>query len=345
MAKKPTAPKGQPAPEVLPAVSPLTDNAELIETQSISSGLSSFLASLRPFFAKAAILENDARHRFERAKLLEMPRSVAEHEEIQRFARECRAGKAATVAHWEITKIAYRLHSCLTGARKRATDFDDAAFERANQLHNAYVAAEQRRVAEEERRRREEAERLERERREREAAELERAAVEAEAASPHLSARELAFVDGVMRRCGARFLDGPVDVTPAVLVTIAAAAGYKDAERQGPRLWASAKVQDAVRARVEAERVRQQAAAVKAAPVAVEVEAVRPELGRVASSATRWKARVTDKAALFEAVKAGAVPADVFMVDMVKLNEYARALKGALNNWPGVEATPDTRLR
>jgi len=329
MAKKQTSTKGQPAPEVLPAIS-LQNNPDLVETSDIGAGLVTFLKGMVPFFAKAHVLEGEARSRRDRAKALVLPTSVDEHETLQRLAKECRAGKAATEEHWEITKIANRLHKVLTGGRKRATDLDDEGYDRLNALNNAFIEQERKKAAEQERLQREEAERIERARLQAEADELERQALLAEERDERLSNREVAFVESY---CWSG------DAAHA-----AQSAGYKD-PKMGARLIATAKIIEAINKNRAAANLRRQAEAVKAEPVIVVVPEVKAAIGGAASTATRWKVTVTNVDALIAGVKAGVIPADVLMPNLVRLNEYAVMMKGALNNWNGVECKPDTRLR
>ncbi len=314
--------------EVLPA---LTNNPDLNETQSLSTGLTGFLAGMVPFFAKAAILESDARRRLKAAEATQLPTTVEEHEALQVAAKQARAGKKATEEHWHIAQIANRLHKCLTGGRKRATDLDDAAFERLNKLNNQFLIAQRQKAEAEESRRRDEAERIERERRQAEAAELERQAVEAEANAATLSERQRVFVAYVVN-----------EVTP---YEAAQRVGYLNPGKQCVALMVQPKILAAIESGTQARAIREQAAALEAAPVAVAVEEVKPEVGTAAGTVTRWKATCTDFAAAIAALKAGSIPADVFEIDQVALNRYATALRSDLNNWPGFTCEPETRLR
>jgi hypothetical protein len=344
MAKR-NSTKGQPAPEVLPALSPLESNPDLQEVTSIATGVTTFLAGMRAFFAKAALFENEAKRRRETALGIKTVTTVEEQSRVQALALETRNGKSAIAAHWKpIADVTNRLHKCITGGRGRAEKMEDEAFAHLNTLNNRFNAEQEAKARAEEKRLRDEAEARERQRIADEAAELERVAAEQEAASPELSARELAFLNQVIKAHGEMLLEPNVTLVEAELERLAVLVGYRDG-RYGVRLWDSEKFRAALRARIEAERTRRQAAAVAAAPVVVHVEEVKAETASTAGTATRWKAKVTNRAELMAAVKAGAVPDDVFMVDLVKLGQYATALKGAMNHWPGVEAWDDTRMR
>jgi hypothetical protein len=330
-------------PEVLPALPTLQDNPELAEVSTIAASVTSFLAGLVPFFAKAAVLEGEARSRHQRAMAFVKIATSDQQAEAQALALKTRDGADATAAHWQpIAKVTNRLHKCVTGARGRAEKLDDEAFEHLNTLNNRFNA-EQKRLADAEAERvRLEAEEAARAQQAREAADLERQALEAEQASEDLSEREQVFVreyvrlapDATTQDHGLRFAE-----------RAAAVAGYKSPVHQRGILLAMAKIQTAIQAARNAIAMRQQAAAVMAAPVVVHVDTPKADVATVASTATRWKAKCTDRDALMAAVKAGAVPDNVFMVDPVKLNEYAKALQGTMNNWPGVEAWDDTRMR
>jgi len=77
-----------------------------------------------------------------------------------------------------------------------------------------------------------------------------------------------------------------------------------------------------------------------------ELVMARPTLQKVAgiSMTEVWSCVVDDEAALRQAVYAGAVPADVLVVDLAALNRYARAMKETLP-FPGCRAVRGSSVR
>lgn len=337
-AAKPAATKAT-TPEVLPAA--ITPDATEIATAGADA--TRWLAGMREFFAVAGQLEVAARERHERAMEIRAITSSEGQAVVQRLALETKAGKDQIEQHWSpIKRIFNRLHKTVTGAAGRAAKLEDDAFAHLNRLNNAYTEEQRRKAWEEQERIRREREAEERRRLQAQAAELERAAAEAEANAPDLSMREQAFVDHYVRLAPRELLQS--DTLP-LAERAAALAGFKEPAKYGGILLGRPKVQEAITAARHAAAMREQAEATKAAPVAVVVDDVAPDVVTVAKTATRWKARVTDEAAVIAAVVKGIIPADVLTVNQAQLNRYATMLQGQLNSWPGVEAWDDTRIR
>lgn len=201
-----------------------------------------------------------------------------------------------------------------------------AAIAAATKLAIEWKAADDRRVNEEAERQRIENERIAREDRQRELDAQEAAALKIEANSPDLSAREETFVAEFVRT------NYGLDA--------ARAAGYKDAAKMAERLLALPKILAAITAKRQADMIRQQAEATKAAPLHVEAPQVESQVGSVAGVAqkTYYGVGAVDVLALAKAVIAGTVPLAAIQPNTVFLNEQARSLKQLFpQSYPGCE--------
>ena len=226
-----------------------------------------------------------------------------------------------------------RLVKPLYGAYKAALDMMERhltprakAIEIGDRISGQWTAAEQRRVREEEERQRVENERIARETRQRELDAQEAAALKIEANSPDLSAREEKFVAEFVRT------NYGLDA--------ARAAGYKDAAKMAERLLAMPKILAAITAKRQADMIRQQAEATKAAPLHVEAPQVESQVGSVAGMAQKsyYSCGAVDVLALAKAVIAGKAPLAAIQPNTVFLNEQARSLKQLFpQSYPGCE--------
>lgn len=312
------------------------------EQQEIAStGLSvtSFLAGVGGFLTTAKTLEAKADALEVRSKAFTAPApgDAAADAALQKFVQEANAAKKAIEGHWGITSVFHGFHKKLVALRDRGADKAGDAADRAQKLHNAYVAAEKRRAAEETARLQREAEERAAAERRRELEAQEARALELEAAAADLSDRERTFVD--------------VFIGGATASLAAKAAGYKDPVGQAARLMGSAKVLAAVKAAQEAIALRRQAAATAARPLVVDdVEEVAPAVQKEGTDRTTWKGEIVDLAAFLEfalgvksdALLASGVPADLLTIDPVKLTQYARSMHEGINRWKGVRAKKST---
>jgi hypothetical protein len=320
-------------------VGPVLSEDEALATTD-GRQIAGWVQGLRAFFLQARELEIGAMAMLKAAQAIKPPANAAEDVAVQKFIKTTTEDRKEIEAHWQITAVIHRFHRRLTSKRDIGAKALEEANAIGNRLHNAYVEGERRRAADQEWREREEREFLARQEREAELASLEAAAVAAEEASPELSARETVFVDQ-FAACG----NGQ---------TSARVAGYKDPLATAARLLSSAKIQLAIKAKQQAATIRRQVTAKAAAPVVVEHVEVRPAIERAAgmSDRTTWGGEVLDERSLMTAFLGCApedyknrfgIPADLFMVNPVKLAEYGRSLHERLDGWPGVRHTKKTR--
>lgn len=312
----------------------VTENVDLMQSREDGGAINEFVRTLGIFFNKARALEQGAKSHLETAASMLPPKTAEDDVRIQTFCKQVSTHRKEIAEHWEITSVIHRFHRRLTAARDRGIQADERAGEIANGLHNRYVEDERRKAQLEEDRRRREAEERARRDRQAELERLEAEAVKAEEASPALSEREELFRDYIV--AGLPQQDA------------ARRAGYKDPLAASARLMGSDKIRNAITAKQQAMRARQQAEAVKASPVAVETQAVRPNIERASgvSDRTTHGAEVVDAQALIDAVFEGkyGIPRDVLMVNPVKVNEYGRSLHELIDRWPGVRYTKKTRV-
>lgn len=324
---------------------PASTDQSLITTSG--DKLRTFLGGMSTFFKRAGEIERAAKERLERVRLLKPPApgDAAADEKLQIEIRTCRSEIKVAEEHWLITTAIHDLHRLMTSARGRTTGKDskgnaigmlDQAQAIAQRLHNDYVDAENRRVRAEEDRIRREREETARQEQERQAAQLEADAVKAEESSPELSERERQFVDRV--HAGA---------TPQ---RAAEAVGFRDALKTAARLTSSPKIQAALKAKEDAERLRNQATATREMPVEIEAPQVTRNVTRVAGGFDRssYSAVVDDPDAFIAAVldprtrTTLGIPTDVVTFDQTKMNDYAKSMKTLIEKWPGVRLKKST---
>lgn len=91
---------------------------------------------------------------------------------------------------------------------------------------------------------------------------------------------------------------------------------------------------------------REQAAALKAAPLQATIVDVKPDIVQAAGTIDRTtkKGEILDEAKFIAAVFAGEIPRDTLMIDLVRVNEYARSIPDAVNRWPGARVVKDTKV-
>ena len=331
MAKKPTS-KALTG-DVIDVTS---DIPELALVKSDVSAATSFFTGIAKFFAQAGDLEEAAKNRLVEARALVAPTTLDEDERIKTFVRSCSEERRAVETHWEVTALFSRFHKKLVAHRTRATEPLEEAARLGTVLHTRYKQEEERRAAAEQERLRLEAQFQARQALELELLELEAAALKAEDTSPDLSDRETRFVE---LYTGASFAANNG-------VTAARQAGFKNPDQSAVRLLSAPKVLAAIQAVRDAQTLRQQAEARRAAPVEVEVEEVKAQVSTKGDTTT-WSGELLDEAAFINAVLEGkyGIPRDVLTVNRAKLNEYARSLHELLDRWPGVRAKKNTGIR
>lgn len=310
----------------MPALATLPTDMDTIA--KFRADLMLFLREGQSLEAEAVAMRTVARDRV----LTKAPSTKEEDLATQDKTRAANALGKRIGEHWEnLTGPAGRFHRALTGKRKIG---QDAAADAANVYqgnHNQFKENEDRRVREEnERLRRVEEDRLRAER-QLETEKLDAEALRLEMGGATLSDRESIFVAAVLRgESGAR---------------AAKIAGYKTPEVMGARLLDLPKIVAALAQKREAETLRQQAAAVKAAPVsAPSVPAVQSEASQ-AGDRTTYSAEVVSDMAVVNAVIDGThgIPRDLLMVNPVKANQYARELRTVIDRWPGMRLKKTTR--
>lgn len=294
-----------------------------------------FVRGVAAFFLTARELEKDALAIADEGRALRLPTSQAEDLELQKWIVRTSKLTKQVEEHWKITTTISAFHRRMTGRRAVSTDAIKTANDRGNNLHAQYVKDEERRVAAENERRRRESEQAEQDRRDRESAALEAEAVRREEASSDLTARETTFVELYMARG-----DG---------ISAARAAGFKTPAKDAARLLTLAKIQAAIAAKKSAIAIRQQAAAVQAAPlIPDDIIEERPAVAKAAGTASRVtkSAELLDEAALIEAIFSGryGIPRTILRVDPAALNQEARNLGDLINRWPGVRYKETPRV-
>lgn len=298
----------------------------------------SFLGNLGKFFQRATELEVHAKGTLEKVQALKPPTNADEDVRIQEVVRGVSLEEKAVEDEWSICQKVGALHKRLTGKRGIATNYLTQAKARANSLHNGWVQSEKDRVARENEANRRKAEQEAQQKRDRELAEAEALALKAEQDAPTLSEREASFVDV--------FGDGGMHAGNA-----ASAARYAryapPHDAAGARLLASKKIQAALKVKREAFAIREQAKAVKEAPLEVrQVEEVKADIGRAAGAHDRTtkSLEIHDPEAFRRAAFAGTfgIPQDIFEANQGKGNQYARDLGDLVNRWPGCRLKKST---
>lgn len=324
-----------------------------------------FLKGLGAFFLTARTIETNAKTALVEAKKLDAtgtPKDQAADEIVQRFIKSTTEQKKAAEAHWSITTTVHGFHRRLTTRRAVATDALEEANAITNKLHNAYVAAEERRIADEADRRRRELEAAEQKRRNDEAAAAAAEAERLEAAAPEVSARETAFINYYIAEMG----------RPGCDARAAQLAGYKEPAAAAMKLLAAPKILAALEARRQAEEIRIQQQNKARMPISVDVphEKARVSTSVGLSSRTTWGATVLDAKFLADAVfiefgaslaawigkpvtpeivgqflksYQGQIPRDVLEVNESAVRKYGESLHEKIDLWPGVVHTKNTK--
>lgn len=322
MAKTGKAPK---VPETVDADAQLMQLVpELLPTQTEGMTIREFLTSLVPFFTHARELELAAKRTLDRARSTLPPTSAAEDGDLQVHIRQASADRKVILDHWEITSLVYRFQRRLVAARERGAMMLEEAANLWQQQHNTYAEQERRRAQREQERQRQESEAQAQRDRDAELQRLEAQALKAEAGSADLSEREQKFVEFYI-------------VNKMADVDAARAAGYKDPKAAALRILTTPKIIAACKAKQSAVAIREQASAVKEAPLDVRSVDVKPQLEKVGTDRTTKTMEIFDARLLVEAVIGGrhGIPADMLMPNPVKGNDYARNLGDVINRWPG----------
>ena len=308
---------------------------ELVPTRAESMTIREFIASLTPFFQTARTLEVAAKATLQRARASATPAHADADALIQVEIRQSSTDKKIVEDHWKITSTLFNFQRRLVTARKRATDALDEAATIWQRQHNTFAEMARRTAQAEQDRLRREAEAQAQQERTAELARLEQQALDAEAASGDLSERERSFVD---------YYTGPYRDP----VRAAQQAGYKDPAMQAPRLLSMPKIQAAIKGKLEANALRDQRAAVKDAPLDVQVPTVAPNIAKVGTDRTTKSAEVYDPEAFMAALldprtrTALGIPATCATFDQVELNRQARDLGEFIGRWPGVRLVKKT---
>lgn len=303
--------------------------------------ITGFLAGLVPFFRQATALENRAKAKLALARTFTLPKpgDVDGDAALQTFIKEASAERKAVEKHWEITGAIHQFQRKLVAARDRV--IGEGTKEKtpgylveaqgiAQRLHNTYVEDARRRAAEEQERIRKAEEERQAEIRRQDLERMENEALAAEAASADLSERERVFTEEIARG------KTPYDA--------ARTANFAQPRSQAEKLLKLPKILLAIAAIKDAAAIREQAAAVKAAPLDVQVETVRVEKAGVGTDRTTYAIEFTDPQLLREAVLGGkhGIPTDILTPDQVKGNAYARDFREIVNRWPGCRLVKKT---
>ena len=297
--------------------------------------VTTFLRTLVRGFIVGRELENTAMQMLKEATANRAtpPTTREADETVQRRLKLARGHKKAIVEHWNICGILSRLHKRVTPMRDRGADAADEAVLIWNTLHNTYVEDERRRAQAEEDRRRREAEDRERAERQKILDEMEAEALRVEAESPQLSDREEHFVELM-----ATGFNAPE--------AAARAAGFKDPVKTSLRLIALPKILQAIEAKRKAAEMRKQAEAVKATPLDVQIEEVKPNIATgITHDRTTHSCEILDERAVLEAYRSGGfgVPPELFSVSQTVANQLARERREQLNRIPGLRYRKETR--
>jgi hypothetical protein len=325
------ATKKQATAPAAPAV--LAENPEVALANREVAEILDRVARFGAFFKVALGLQRRATETLALAKRLEKPVDEASDTAVKDFVRLARTDLKEVGDHWEgICSLFFRFHRRLTAGRDKTTKPLDEAISIATKLHADYVWAEQQRVREEAERKRLQEEARAAEQRKREIEELEQIALAREAEATELSDRETSFCKLYVQNGGKA-------------VEAASAVGYKDPFKQASRLLATQKIQSYIGALQEAEAVRQEADALKAAPLETREIEVVSNADTSGDRGTK-SAVIVDEAALIAAVLEGklGIPSDILTVKPAKLNEYARSLGPIINRWPGVRYQVKTTI-
>jgi hypothetical protein len=310
----------------------VVESREVALVRSDTSAMQTFAVGIQEFLARTREAEESALATLEDAKALKAPRSIADDEEVQTFVKEAKAAKKTIGELWGVCSVVDQFHKRLVGMRKRPEAALEEAAQIAIRLHDVYAEADRKRVAEEQERKRRAEELKAQQARDAELARLETEAVKAEEAGIGLSPREEAFVTFYLGYGG-----GPLGAQDA-----ARRAGFTDPLKSAVRLTSLPKILAAIKAKREAEAIRQQAAAVKEQPLEVKQVDVRSRVSSTPGLRERktYSCEVVDLERFIDAVLKGAVSADVIMPNQTKLNDEAGRIKDAVlfaQAFPGCE--------
>ncbi len=319
---------------MIDAVAVVSEEETLV--RQAGAAVTDFLAQVPAFFRKARQIEDDALVTLKVAEALLIPTSVKEDEERQWLAKRTSAAIKDAEAHWDITKRVTAFRDKLSQARARPVAALTEANTIANRHHNAWVQAERDRIAEQRRLDEIEAQRKQEAIRAQELADMEAAAIKAEEGSGTLSGREREFVDliatGVYapERC-------------------AALAKFKDAKASALRLLALPKITIAIEAVKTAAAIRQQAEAVKRAPLdPVSIPERREQIAKVpgASDRTTQRIEIFDEAAFIKAVISNAygISHDVLTFKQAAVNAELVGRGDFANRVPGCRLVKNTKV-
>lgn len=313
--------------------------ADLAVVQELGGELSGFLKGAAKFLASAIERDVKANEILVQMQMMAAPVTAADDERLQLTLKGINGEKRDNTALYQhVTSASDRFHKFFVGKRKKTDDTLARAAAIGMAHHTTFTEQARRADAIRQETDRRAAEQRAREDRERELAALEDAAVAAEAAAPDLSEKQKMFVQ--------------VYVQTGSVITATAGAGYRDKGR-GEALLALPKVQQAIEALREAERIRQQADMVSTLPVAPAVIPSAPAAVTKAAGVIeteRWTAELLDEPALIAAIESGThpnIPATLIVktINRVALNTEARGLRELINAWPGVRAKKTTGIR
>lgn len=333
MAKKATA--RPPADiEVLDPATPVSAEQQLV-TQD-SDVVRSFMGNLGKFFAGAVEIKHQANDILAAAKLRKPPTTLDEDVAVQTELRTAKALGKRNDDYWSITTVLSRLHKATVAGRQSATNLTDEAATILQNHHNTYVREADRKANEERDRLRREEEAKEQARRDEEQRQLEAEAVKREELAVDLSERESVFVTGY--------------VTSGNGEQSAKIARFADPFKSAARLLSLPKIQAAIKARRDAQAIRDQAAAKREEPLFVPAPVVQRQVAKAAGAVDRttYSAEVFDRDAFLAAALdprtrlALGIPTSTVMESQTALNEEARSLKEVINRWPGVRLVKKT---
>lgn len=313
-----------------------SESEELTLARETNAAIASFMKGVVAFFRTAAAFEKRAEATLAGAKTFRTPKTADEDALLQKQLRRSNDEDKESAEHWNpICSTIFSFHRYMTGRRGVAAGLHKDVRELLQPMHNDFVEHEKKRAAAETERLWKEAEQRAQKERDDELQRLEDVALKAEASSADLSEREQRFVELVAFGLNSA-------------TTSARSAGYKNPEAAGLKLLNTQKVIAAIKGKKDAQASRQQAEARAAAPLEVaEVRETRPALARNVGGhdRTTWSGEIVDEASTIEAFRNGkhGIPGDLFQINPVKLNEYARSLEVNLDRWPGVRAKKTTR--
>ena len=338
MPKNTTAKKRNSAIE--PEVVGKDEQLELV--RSLESGITRFFMDAGKFFKEASLARTEAKDVLKRANALTVPRNDEADKIVQRVVIDSNNGRKLNSGHWEpITKTFNRVHKALTAGRGEAEkDFIQAA-SIGNRLHSGWVDEKERKAKIEQDR----VDRLARAaaqlQRDQINRRLEEERLKIEENSPTLSVREQSFVTAYDRH--------------GDIIRAEKAADYQSS--YGLKLIERPKIKAALEVLVKRRELAKEQEAARSAPIITKSSApVRANISHVVGGGTRRQssAKVYDEAALIEAILMQAsnppaegepvIPTNILSIKHPRVNEYARSLGSAINEWPGVRFTQERKV-